>query len=79
MSNVWPNHQTVSEDDDMTTGLLGMMASQKTAETIGKKKEGGVPKCSVCGTTMKPSIGSKGEPIWICPLGPEHPTKPRGG
>ena len=62
----------------MTTGLLGMMASQKTTETMKKKKDGGAPKCSVCETTMKPSTFG-GKNIWICPLDPTHPTKPRGG
>ena len=61
----------------MTTGLLGMLATNKTAETMKKKKSGGAPKCSVCEHTMKPSVYN-GKPIWICPLDPTHPTKSRG-
>ena len=41
-----------------------------------KKKSGGPPKCGVCDHTMRPSVDGKGNPIWICPLNPEH-TKPR--
>jgi hypothetical protein len=54
----------------MTTGLLGMLAAQKTA----KKSE--VPTCDQCGGKMKPSQDGEGRPIWICPLCPEQ-TKPR--
>ena len=60
-------------------GLLQMVAENKTAETMKKKKGGEAPKCGVDDHTMKPSQDSQGNPIWICPLDPTHPTKPRGG
>ena len=58
-------------------GLLQMVAENKTAETMKKKKKsGGAPKCSVCDSVMKPSTYG-GKNIWLCPLDPTHPTKPR--